>query len=71
MAKYKLLAGKHVISFDPVVKAEPGDVVESDRDLVSLFGETKFELIPESVPESSEKVSDEPVAAVKKPVKKS
>jgi len=68
VAKYKLLAGKHFVSFDPLVKAVQGDVVESDRDLVALFGANKFE---ESAQESPEEVSDEPVAAVKKPVKKS
>lgn len=54
MAKYKLLAGKHVISFDPLVKAGPGDVVESDRDLVALFGENKFEFVLEPQKEKPE-----------------
>lgn len=66
MAKFKLLAGRHVISVEPLVKAQEGDVVESDRDLVALFGNTKFELLPE---EKAPVVSQN-AAPAKKPVKK-
>jgi hypothetical protein len=66
MAKFRLLAGKHVISTDPLTKAVPGDIVESDKNLVELFGDNKFELVAEAATDVSESV----VESTKKPVKK-
>lgn len=45
MAKFKILAGSHVVSNDPMVTAGVGEVVESDLDLVERFGSNKFELV--------------------------
>lgn len=45
MAKYELLEGSHVIHNEPVLFAAKGDIVESDRDLVAVFGEQKFRLV--------------------------
>ena len=44
MAKYELLEGSHVIQNEPVSFAVKGDLVESDRDLVAVFGKQKFKL---------------------------
>jgi hypothetical protein len=38
-ARYKLLAGVH---YQKGIKYVPGQIVESDSDLVALFGRTKF-----------------------------
>jgi len=53
LQKFKLLAGKHVISSDPLTKAVEGDIVESDRDLVELFGPLKFARVVEEKPAPS------------------
>jgi len=45
MAKYELLEGSHVVQNEPLVFASKGEVVESDRDLVAIFGEQKFKLV--------------------------
>jgi hypothetical protein len=45
MAKYELLEGSHLVSDTPMVVASKGEVVESDRDLVAIFGEQKFKLV--------------------------
>lgn len=49
MAKFQVLAGKHYVSLEPVQVARKGDVVESDRDLVALFGDEKFRRVEEVV----------------------
>jgi len=43
MARFKILAGSHVVSNEPLVVAGVGEVVESDLDLVERFGSNKFE----------------------------
>lgn len=45
MAKYKVLEGSHVVSNEPLVVVDRGDVFESERDLVERFGSNKFELV--------------------------
>jgi len=40
--KFKVLGGKHYVG-EAVYK--PGDIVESDDDLVALYGRPKFELV--------------------------
>jgi hypothetical protein len=40
-----LLEGSHVIQNEPVSFASKGDIVESDRDLVAVFGKQKFKLV--------------------------
>jgi hypothetical protein len=45
MASYELLEGSHVIQNEPVSFASKGDIVESDRDLVAVFGKQKFKLV--------------------------
>lgn len=62
MAKFKILAGSHVVSNDPMVTAGVGEIVESELDLVERFGSNKFELVeaasaakPEAEPKKGDK----------------
>ncbi len=45
MASYELLEGSHLVSDAPMVVASKGEIVESDRDLVAVFGAQKFKLV--------------------------
>jgi hypothetical protein len=45
MAKFEVLDGSHVVQQEPMHIASKGEVVESDRDLVAIFGEQKFKLV--------------------------
>jgi hypothetical protein len=45
MARYEILDGSHVVQSEPMHIASKGEVVESDRDLVAIFGEQKFKLV--------------------------
>jgi uncharacterized Fe-S cluster-containing radical SAM superfamily protein len=49
MAKYKVLEGVHVVSNEPLVMASVGEIVDSDRDLVAVFGDQKFAKVEDSV----------------------
>lgn len=66
MAKYLLKAGSHSGKGDSDVSKtfRKGDVIDSQHDLVKMFGRDKFELLVEA-PESAAAKSDEPVARVK------
>ena len=54
MAKFSLLVGSHVVSSEPLEIVQAPAVVESDRDLVAVFGSEKFKLVEGS--------DDKPVA---------
>jgi len=41
--KFKLLAGKHYVGMETVYK--PGDIIETDENLVEVYGRPKFELV--------------------------
>lgn len=60
MAKFRLLVGSHVTGNVPgtfeIMKARAGDIVESSRDLVAVFGPERFEFI------EGDTVPDAPVA---------
>lgn len=48
MAKYKVLEGSHVVSNDPLVVVSRGDVFDSERDVVAVFGDQKFAKVEDS-----------------------
>lgn len=70
MAKFQVLAGKHYVSLEPLHVARQGDVVESDRDLVEVFGSEKFRRVEEAPQVADARVEDDKADAAKTKGKK-
>jgi hypothetical protein len=51
--KFQVLQGAHIICNDPLQDVVAPGVVESDRDLVAVFGDQKFKRLPDDEPVQS------------------